>query len=54
MSKLALYAKGLSKAYKIGKNRQQVLKNVNFAAYHGQVTGDWGWSVLDRRFQTFF
>jgi len=38
MSKLALYAKGLSKAYKIGKNRQQVLKNVNFAAYHGQVT----------------
>ena len=38
MRKLALDAKGLSKAYKIGKNRQQVLKNVNFTAYHGQVT----------------
>jgi putative ABC transport system ATP-binding protein len=38
MSTLALDATGLSKAYKIGKNRQQVLKNVNFNAYHGQVT----------------
>ena len=38
MSKLALHASGLSKAYKIGKTRQQVLKNVDFTAYHGQVT----------------
>ena len=38
MSPLALDAKGLSKAYKIGKTRQQVLKNVDFNAYHGQVT----------------
>lgn len=38
MSKLALDAKGLSKAYRIGKTRQQVLKNVDFNAYHGQVT----------------
>jgi putative ABC transport system ATP-binding protein len=38
MSKLALDAKGLSKSYKIGKIRQQVLKEVNFNAYHGQVT----------------
>ena len=38
MSPLALDAKGLSKAYKIGKTRQQVLKNVDFTAYHGQVT----------------
>jgi putative ABC transport system ATP-binding protein len=38
MSLLALQATGLSKAYKIGKNRQQVLKNVNITAYHGQVT----------------
>src|ERR1700719_3244077 len=38
MSSLALDAKGLSKAYKIGKRRQQVLKNVDFTAYHGQVT----------------
>ena len=36
--KLALDAKGLSKAYKIGKTRQQVLKSVDFNAYHGQVT----------------
>jgi putative ABC transport system ATP-binding protein len=38
MNSLALDAKGLSKAYKIGKTRQQVLKNVDFTAYHGQVT----------------
>lgn len=38
MSPLALDAKGLSKAYKIGKTRQQVLKNVDFTAHHGQVT----------------
>lgn len=38
MSRLAIDAKGLSKAYKIGKTRQQVLKNVDFNAYHGQVT----------------
>jgi len=38
MSQLALDAKGLSKGYKIGKTRQQVLKDVNFNAYHGQVT----------------
>ena len=38
MSSLALEASGLSKAYKIGKTRQQVLKNVDFTAYHGQVT----------------
>ena len=38
MSALALEAKGLSKAYRIGKTRQQVLKNVDFTAYHGQVT----------------
>ncbi len=36
--KLALNAKGLSKGYKIGKTKQQVLKNVDFTAYHGQVT----------------
>ncbi len=38
MSSLALHASGLSKAYRIGKTRQQVLKNVDFTAYHGQVT----------------
>src|ERR1700730_13308199 len=38
MSSLALEASGLSKAYKIGKSRQVVLKNVDFTAYHGQVT----------------
>ena len=38
MSKLALQATGLSKSYKIGRTRQQVLKNVDFTAYHGQVT----------------
>jgi putative ABC transport system ATP-binding protein len=37
-AKLALDAKGLSKAYKIGKTKQQVLKSVDFNAYHGQVT----------------
>ncbi len=36
--KLALNAKSLAKGYKIGKTRQQVLKNVDFTAYHGQVT----------------
>ncbi|MGN6364239.1 ABC transporter ATP-binding protein [Asticcacaulis taihuensis] len=36
--KLALDAKGLSKGYKIGKLKQQVLKGVDFTAYHGQVT----------------
>jgi putative ABC transport system ATP-binding protein len=38
MSSLALDATGLSKSYKIGKYSQQVLKDVNFNAYHGQVT----------------
>ena len=38
MSPLALDARGLSKAYRIGKIRQVVLKNVDFTAYHGQVT----------------
>ncbi len=38
MSSLALEASGLSKAYKIGKTRQQVLKNVDFTAHHGQMT----------------
>jgi putative ABC transport system ATP-binding protein len=38
VSALALDARGLSKAYRIGKVRQVVLKNVNFTAYHGQVT----------------
>jgi putative ABC transport system ATP-binding protein len=38
MSVVALEASGLCKAYRIGKTRQQVLKNVNFNAYHGQVT----------------
>jgi putative ABC transport system ATP-binding protein len=38
LSALALEASGLSKAYRIGKTRQQVLKKVNFTAYHGQVT----------------
>ncbi|MFT4073990.1 MAG: ABC transporter ATP-binding protein [Asticcacaulis sp.] len=36
--KLALDARGLSKSYKIGKIKQQVLKGVDFNAYHGQVT----------------
>jgi putative ABC transport system ATP-binding protein len=36
--KLALNAIGLSKGYKIGKLKQQVLKGVDFTAYHGQVT----------------
>src|SRR5580692_290731 len=38
MSLVALEASGLSKAYRIGKTRQQVLRNVDFTAYHGQVT----------------
>jgi putative ABC transport system ATP-binding protein len=38
MSTLALDARGIGKAYRIGKTRQQVLKNVDFTAYHGQVT----------------
>jgi putative ABC transport system ATP-binding protein len=33
-----LDAKGLSKSYRIGRVRQQVLKEVDFNAYHGQVT----------------
>ncbi|MGA9658594.1 MAG: ABC transporter ATP-binding protein [Asticcacaulis sp.] len=36
--KIALQANSLAKGYKIGKTRQQVLKNVDFTAYHGQVT----------------
>ena len=36
MSALAIDARGLSKAYKIGNTRQQVLKNVDFSAYHGR------------------
>ncbi len=36
--KLALDAKGIGKSYKIGKTKQQVLKNVDFTAWHGQVT----------------
>jgi putative ABC transport system ATP-binding protein len=38
MTRLAIEATGLSKAYRIGKTRQQVLKNVDFDAWHGQVT----------------
>jgi len=38
MKGLALDARQLSKAYRIGKVRQVVLKNVDFNAYHGQVT----------------
>ncbi|MDE2221421.1 MAG: ATP-binding cassette domain-containing protein, partial [Gammaproteobacteria bacterium] len=38
MSALAIDARGISKAYRIGKTRQQVLRNVDFTAYHGQVT----------------
>jgi putative ABC transport system ATP-binding protein len=38
MKGLALEATGLGKAYTIGKTRQPVLKNVDFTAYHGQVT----------------
>ncbi len=37
-AKLAIDAKGLGKSYKIGKQKQQVLKNVDFTAWHGQVT----------------
>jgi len=35
MSRLAIDARGLSKAYKIGKTRQQVLKYVDFTAQLG-------------------
>ncbi|WP_140984103.1 ABC transporter ATP-binding protein [Asticcacaulis tiandongensis] len=35
---LAIDAKGITKSYKIGKTRQDVLKDVDFNAYHGQVT----------------
>ena len=35
---LAIDARGLSKAYKVGKTRQQVLKDVDFNAHHGHVT----------------
>jgi putative ABC transport system ATP-binding protein len=38
MSELALDAKGLSKAYKVGKTKLQVLDSVDFNAYAGQVT----------------
>jgi putative ABC transport system ATP-binding protein len=38
MKGLALTARGIAKAYRIGKIRQQVLKNVDFDAYHGQMT----------------
>ena len=38
MKGLALAARGIAKAYRIGKIRQQVLKNVDFDAYHGQMT----------------
>lgn len=38
MSKLAIDARGLSKAYRIGKRTEQVLKGIDFNAYHGQVT----------------
>lgn len=38
MTGLALDARQLSKAYRIGKVRQVVLKNVDFNAHHGQVT----------------
>lgn len=36
--KVAIEARGLTKSYLIGKNRQPVLQGVNFNAYHGQVT----------------
>lgn len=35
---LAIDARGITKSYKIGKTKQQVLNNVDFNAYHGQVT----------------
>jgi putative ABC transport system ATP-binding protein len=35
---LAIDARGLAKAYRIGKTRQQVLKNVDFHARRGEVT----------------
>jgi putative ABC transport system ATP-binding protein len=38
MSRLAIDARGLGKSYRIGRTKQQVLKNVDFTAYHGQVT----------------
>ena len=36
--KVAIEARGITKSYLIGKNRQPVLQGVNFNAYHGQVT----------------
>lgn len=38
MNRPALEARGLTKSYLIGKNRQAVLQGVDFNAYHGQVT----------------
>lgn len=38
MKRIALAARGITKAYRIGKIRQQVLKNVDFDAYHGEMT----------------
>lgn len=38
MKGVALDARGLTKSYLIGKNRQTVLQGVDFNAYHGQVT----------------
>jgi putative ABC transport system ATP-binding protein len=38
MSVVALQARGLAKAYRIGKMRQQVLKDVDFDARAGEVT----------------
>lgn len=38
MKGIALDARGLTKSYLIGKNRQTVLQGVDFNAYHGQVT----------------
>lgn len=37
-AKLAIDARAIGKSYKIGKQKQQVLKNVDFTAWHGQVT----------------
>lgn len=34
----AIDAKGVTKSYKIGKTRQDVLKDVDFTAFHGQLT----------------
>ncbi|MBS0374788.1 MAG: ABC transporter ATP-binding protein [Proteobacteria bacterium] len=38
MSTVALEARGLSKTYQTGKTRQQVLREVDFSARHGEVT----------------